>query len=245
MPTRTDDAIVLTRYPFRERDLIVALLTRESGQLRVLARRARGARKVEATALEPLNRVRVTYFERRNAELATLMEATALRTSFALAERPEAWAAGQVVAELALVYVQPGQRQSAAFRLVDACLVALASGSSPLAATHYAELWFLRLSGVFPLVGACAVCEQPLQHTGVWFDLGEGVYLCREHRTTAAHHLSIAALAWVSEALRSPVEEVRTPAPGDAAEWLAAMRRRFTERDLASLRFLQRLLGAG
>jgi DNA repair protein RecO len=242
MPSRSDDAIVLTRYPFRERDLIAVLLTRTSGQLRVLARRARGARRVEATGLEPLNRVRVTYFERPDVELARLVEVDTVRAAFPLAQHPEAWAAGQVIAELALTYVPAGQRQEAQFRLADTCLEALASGLAPLAACHYAELWFLRLGGVFPALDACVVCGKAPTSAGFFYDVVERACECPEHRSPSALRLSGLALQWLGQALRSPVEEVRSAAPADAAEWLATLRRQFTERELLSMRYLKRLL---
>jgi DNA repair protein RecO len=242
MPSRTDDAIVLTRYPFHERDLIAVLLTRASGQVRVLARRARGARKVEATAMEPLNRVRVTYFERHDVEMASVVEVEAVRSAFVLAERPEAWAAGQVIAELALVYVPQGQRQEAAFRLVDSCLEALSSGSPALAPCHYAELWFLRLGGLFPALDACAVCGNGPASGAFFYDVEERLCFCGEHRSASSLRLSPAALQWVSKALRVGVGEIGSAAPADAARWLAAMRRHFVERDLKSWRYLSRLL---
>lgn len=245
MPTHSDDAIVLTRFPFRERDLIAVLLSRGSGQVRVLAHRARGARRVVASTLEPLSRVRLTYYATPNAELARLVESETVRAAYALAERPEAWAAGQVVAELALLYVQPGQRQEAAFRLVDSCLTALAGGAGPLVSLHYAELWFLRLAGMFPSLRACAVCGADSWSSGLFYDLEERACLCPEHRSPGAWRLTAAALHWLDRASRVPLEQIVAPAPVEAAEWLATLRRHFTERELQSMRYLKRLLAEG
>ena len=164
MPSRADEAIVLARYPFRERDLVVTLLTRVGGQVRVLARHVRGARGSRASALEPLATIRVSYFERRGSELATLDEAALVRSAFPLAAAPAAWAAGQVVAELALVFFPPGERLEAPYRLIDRCVGALLAGAPPLAVVAYAELWLMKLSGVLPELDRCGVCgaELPL-----------------------------------------------------------------------------------
>jgi DNA repair protein RecO len=243
MPSRSDDAFVLARYPYRERDLIVTMLAREGGQVRLLARRARGVRSQLAPLLEPLALLRVTYFERRRSELATLDEAVLLRSSFPLAAAPLAWAVGQVVAELAILFCPPGERQEPAFRLVDRCVAALLAGHPPLAVAHYAELWFLRLAGIFPELGVCGRCGAALG-AGTWaYDLAESTFLCSDHPTSRnAVRLSAAAVTWLRDASRSPIEKVLQPAPDNAAGWLAALREAFTGKELMSWRYVRHLI---
>ncbi len=243
MPSRRDEAFVLARYPFRERDLVVVLLTRAAGQVRVLARRARTLRSSQATAVEPLAHVRVSYFERAGSELATLEEAEVVRSGFPLAARPVAWAAGQVVAELALVYCQPGQRAEAAFRLVEHCLSSLLEGHAPEAVAWYAELWFLRLGGVFPELDRCGVCGRDLPAGGRIFDGAERQFACADHRPAGGtSRISPAGVAWLQAASRLPLERVTGPAPADAGRWLVGLRESFTEREIRSWRYLRLLL---
>ncbi len=242
MPTRLDEAFVLARYPFRERDLVVVLLTRRWGQVRVVARRVRTLRSSHATAMEPLALIRVSYFERAGAEMGTLDDAELVRSAFPLAAKPLAWAAAQVVAELALVYCQPGQRAEAAFRLVDRCLSSLLDGHDPEAVAWYAELWFLRLSGVFPELDRCGVCGTELPSGARSFDPAEKRFTCAEHRPARAVRISAAGVRWLERASRHPVEQVSGPAPEDAAGWLVALREGFTEREILSWRYLKLLL---
>jgi DNA repair protein RecO (recombination protein O) len=245
MPARTDDALVLARYPFRERDLVVVLLTRESGQLRAVARRARGAHGQLAGVLEPLARVRVTYFRRAQSDLATLDEASLVRSAFPLAKEPAGWAAAQVLAELATVFCPEGQRAERAFRLLDHAVEALLGGGDPLAAAAYGELWFLRLAGVFPEMGSCGVCGAPLG-AGPWlYDLRESRFVCAPHRPAGTvSRLSAAAVGWLSAASRAALEEVPTDVPEDALGWLQGLRERFTERELRSWAYLRLLLAS-
>lgn len=244
MPARTDEAFVLTRYPYRERDLIVVLLARASGQLRVLARRARGARVPQATALEPLALVRVSYFERAQRELATLDEAVPVRSAFELARDPLAWAAGQVVAELALVFCPPGQRAEPAFRLVDHCVEALLGRRDPLCVAAYAQLWFVKLAGVFPELDTCVACGAALPAGARAYDAGDGGFLCASHaRGRTVERLPATAVEWLRRALRGPVAEVGGPAPPAALGWLVALQQRFTEREIVSWRYLLKLTG--
>jgi DNA repair protein RecO (recombination protein O) len=241
VPSRTDEAIVLARTPYRERDLVVTLLTRQGGQVRVLARHARGARTSRAAALEPLATVRVSYFERRSSELATLDEATLVRSAFPLAAAPAAWAAGQVVAELALVFFPPAERLEAPYRLIERCVVALLGGAPPLAVVAYAELWLLKLSGVLPELNRCGVCGAELPAGRREFDVAEGVLACADHRPRGAvERLSGEGAAWLAAALRCPVEQVGAP-PADAASWLVGLVQRFTGREIVSWRYLKKV----
>ncbi|MFI5166289.1 MAG: DNA repair protein RecO [Thermoanaerobaculales bacterium] len=244
MPSRSDEAIVLARYPFRERDFIVALLTRESGQVRVVARRVRSARAAGASATEPLAKVRASYFERAGRELATLDEAEVIRSAFSLAAVPLAWAAGQVVAELALVYCPAGQRNEATFRLVDLCILRLIAGHDPVAVVHYAELWFLRLSGVFPELDRCGVCGAALPPGARTYDPSERGFVCAEHRPRGpAVRIDAAGVAWLSDASRESLDLVAAPPPDDVAGWLAGLREHFTDRRLQSWKYFRHLLG--
>jgi len=243
MPSRRDEGIVLARYPFRERDLVVVLLTRASGQIRVVARRARTPRSSWVSATEALAHVRLSYFERAGSELATLDEARLIRSAFALASDPPAWAAGQVVAELALLYCPPGQRVEPSFRLVDRCVDCLLGGHDPASVAWYAELWFLRLAGVFPELDRCGVCGAELPAGQRTFDPSEKRFVCTEHRPARASvRLSAGGVRWLQAASRLPLEKVGGPAPEDVGRWLIALREGFTEREVLSWRYLRHLL---
>ena len=246
MPARADEAFVLTRHAYRERDLVVVLLTRASGIVRVLARRARGIRAPLAAALEPLSLVRVSYFEKPTRELGNLDEAAAVRTAYPLASSPAGWAAGQVVAELALTFCQPGQRAEAAFRLVDHCVERLLAGGDPLTVAHYAELWFVKLGGVFPELDRCGVCGDELPPGGRSFDPSDGTFTCAAHRPARGSlRIGDAGVEWLRSAIKLPLERVTTAPPVDAATFLQSVRRRFTERDLLSWRYLTQVTRSG
>lgn len=245
MTSRRDEAIVLARVPLRERDLLVVLLTRLEGVQRAVARRARGARGRASAVLEPLNRCRVSFFRRAGAELASLDEAVLIRSSFSLARRPPAWAAGQVVAELATLFCPEGQRSEASFRLIDHCLEYLLGAGDPRIAVGYAELWFLRLGGVLPDLGRCGECGRPLG-AGPWgWDAGAGHLFCSDHPALRSPALLPAsAAAWVAQASRTGVAQVSSPPPPAASAWLRTLREAFTERSLRSWGFFEQTLAA-
>lgn len=242
MARRRDEGFVLARFPYRERDVVVAVLSRESGVVRLMARRARGVRSALGSALESLAYVNLTYFERARSELATLDEVVLKRSSFPLARDPTAWAAAQVLVELALEFCPPGQRAEALFRLFDRCLQALLDGRAPQLVVDYASLWFLRLTGILPELDRCGACGTVLPAGERLFDEGGETFVCRDHLTVRGRFaLSAAAHGWLSAALREPVERIENGAPGDARAWLERLRLNFTDRELKSLRVLQRL----
>jgi DNA repair protein RecO len=236
MPRRRDEGVLLVRYPFRERDLIVAALTRSSGLLRLLVRRARGPRSPWAGKLEPLALVRMTYFERPRSELATLDEVAMVRSAFALAQRPAAWAAGQVLSELALVFCPAGQRAEASFRLVDRCILALLEGHDPQIVVDYACVWTVRLAGVLPELDRCGVCGGSLGAGEAFYDARAQTFLCPTHAQGGNWPvLSAGARRWLERVLSTPVERVEEPAPADARAWVRQARLAFAERELVTL----------
>ena len=244
MGSRSDEAIVLARYPFRERDLIVTLLTRRGGQVRALARHVRGARTSRAAALEPLALIRVSYFERPHSELATLDESTIVRSAFELASSPAAWAVGQVIAELALAFCPPGERAEEPFRLVDRCVTGLLAGVAPLAVVSYAELWFLKLGGVLPELDRCGICGETLASGPRTYDPVERSFVCDRHpRTGAFERIDAEGESWLRAALRSALESMAAPA-ADVASWLIGLIQHFAGKEIVSWRYLRHLSGS-
>jgi len=82
MPTRVSESFILRTYPFREADLIVSFFTREQGKLRGVARRARKPKSPFGAGLERLSHVRMAYFLRENAELASLSSCETMESGF-------------------------------------------------------------------------------------------------------------------------------------------------------------------
>src|SRR5262252_4960987 len=84
MPARIAESLVLRTYPFREADLIVSFFTRDAGKLRGVARRARRPKSPFGSGLERLSHVRMAYFQRENAELASLNSCELIESQFDL-----------------------------------------------------------------------------------------------------------------------------------------------------------------
>jgi DNA repair protein RecO len=145
-----DDALVLDHHPFRDRHLILAVLTHRYGVHRGVLRRARGGKAPPAAAAQILSRVQVSLYQRPFAELANFRHLDLVTSSYPLSSDLERSAAGAVVAELLLTFSPPAEPAERSFRLGVAALESLLAGAEPALIVSYTEFWVLALGGVFP-----------------------------------------------------------------------------------------------
>jgi DNA repair protein RecO len=235
VPLVVEEAIVLARYPFKERSAVVALLTRGRGAVRAVARRAQGR---GGGALEPLSQVTVTLFTSPRRELATVDEVAVRRSFLELAQRPLAWAAALVSAELALELCPPGTVQEGFYRLLEKMPVWLEGGVDPGQAVLYGQLWAAKLAGVLPDPTTCAACGLALRG-GAAYVAGSG-FCCPEHGG-AGVVLGPATVAFVHQALRNPLDRVAATPGEELSRVLEALFRQFLEKELRSLQVFRAL----
>lgn len=205
-----DEALVLDHHPFRDRHLILAVLTRRSGTQRGVLRNARGGKAPAAAAAQILSLVQVSLYQRPHADLATFRHLDLLRSSYPLAADLRRSAASAVVAELLLTYCPPAEPEERFFRLGAAALEGLLSNADPDLVVAYTEFWVLALGGVLPAPDEIA---SALPQTGIDF-LG----VCRN----------------------TPIGDIPGPAPARVAGWLDRRVRDEAERPLRALDFFRR-----
>jgi DNA repair protein RecO (recombination protein O) len=150
MATTDDDALVLDHHPFKDRHLIVSLLTATHGVIRGVLRSARGGKSPLAGSVQVLSKVRLSFFRKPHAELATINRVDLLTSSFPLTVDIGRSAAAAVVAELLAAFCPPDEPAPRRFRLGAAALEALLAGADPDLVVAYVEFWVLRLSGLMP-----------------------------------------------------------------------------------------------
>lgn len=234
-------AFVLKVDPLSEKDLVVALLTRDHGVVRAAVKGARG-RSRRGAALQTLNEVAATYFRREGADLARLDAADVLRTSFELAARPDAAMLLPYLAESALTFVPESEPGTEVYRLVRHVLDALLAGVDPALSARYFEVWLLRLAGVLPEEEVCAGCGEALGPGEARLD-AESPGIC--HAACAARPGLVVgeeARRFLRSVRRSPLPAL-SPLP--SREALATVervareaRRRFLGHELKSYRLL-------
>ncbi len=152
MAARVSESIVLRTYPLREADLIVSFLTRDSGKLRGVARRARKPGSSFGSGLERLSHVRLFYFASENLELAAVDSCELIGSRFGLASEYELTVALDYLAEVSEHILPLHEPNEKFFRLLLAVtgylLDAGLAGLRP--AVNYFTLWSVRLAGILP-----------------------------------------------------------------------------------------------
>lgn len=150
MPTRVSESFVLRSYPFREGDLIVSFLTRDHGKLRGVARRAKRPKSPFGAGLERLSHVRMAYFLRENAELASLTSCELIESGFGVQAGYDCSLALDYITEVSEHLLPPQEPNEKFFRLIIAMLDHLRAGGEVWRTVDYFTLWAVRLSGVLP-----------------------------------------------------------------------------------------------
>jgi DNA repair protein RecO (recombination protein O) len=150
MPAGVSETFVLRTYPFREADLIVSFFTRDLGKLRGVARRARRPKSPFGSGLERLSHVRMAYFQRENAELASLTGCELIESQFGMQADYARGVALDYFAEVTEQLLPPHEPNEKFFRLLVAVLAYARTGQEIWPAIAYFSLWAVRLAGILP-----------------------------------------------------------------------------------------------
>lgn len=155
----TTDAIVLRSYNLAESDRIVVFLTRKAGLVRGVAKGARRMKSRFGAALEPFTLIRLAFHERENRDLVSISTTEILKSNFALNAKPEVAEVLAYMGELISEFAPPHEADERLFRMLNACINALASTpGAERQVTRYFEIWLLRLAGLFPDLRSCSGC---------------------------------------------------------------------------------------
>ncbi len=156
MPARVSESFVLRTYPFREADLVVSFFTRDLGKLRGIARRARRPKSAFGSGLERLSQVRMAYFQKENAELASLSGCELIESQFALQSDYASSMALDYFTEVTEQLLPPHEPNERYYRLLAAALAYLRGATDADRSTRmwtavtYVSIWAVRLAGVWP-----------------------------------------------------------------------------------------------
>jgi len=150
MPVIDDEALVLDHHPYRDRHLIVSVLTANHGLVRGVLRSARAGKAPTAGSVQVLSRVRLSTFRKPQAELATFQRVELLTSSFPLASDLRRSAAAAVVAELLISFCPLDEPAPRRYRLGVTALDSLLAGADTDRVVAYAQFWVLQLGGLMP-----------------------------------------------------------------------------------------------
>ena len=242
MERREEHAIVLESRVSGETGKLVFLLTEQGQLLQAFAPGAGGSRRRFGGALEAGARVLARWSVPREGGGARLEEAV-LEQAPPVPDPLERLYATAHLVDLARAFARQGFEEPRLYRLFAGCLEALGRVDTVDPLLRYAELWTLRLAGLWPDLGRCAVCGRSLEGRTRWVAPDVGA-VCAEHRTPASQRLDGRAADWIARARRTPPAEVPAPEPATGRllrEVLARWSVDFTDRPLGSLEALERL----
>ena len=152
------EAIVLHTVPARERDKLVVFLTPEHGKVKGFAYGARGIRSRFGASLEPLAKVRIGYAAREADEAVRIESVELIRSLFPAQQHLASSVAATYIAELVDTFAPADDPAELIYRLLDKTTEALLEGAPPNPVVAYAEVWMLRLAGIFPSTKTCIEC---------------------------------------------------------------------------------------
>jgi DNA repair protein RecO (recombination protein O) len=252
MALTTAEAILLDVRDLGERDRLATFLTRERGKLAGAARGARTKHSRFAGLLQPLAKVRMTWFEKEGRELVRIGDVELVRPAAKLQEDLEGNLLSSYLADHVLSFTQENEPGDLPYRLLDSVLEALLAGVDRDLAARYFEAWVLRLAGVYPAPWECPLCGRPLEGGAVVPDGAEGLvcYDCAGQEPAAVRGTAVGpgGLELLRRIGRESLKQVaRDPPPPVVLREVETLntrvRRDFLQGELKSYRVLKQTLG--
>ncbi len=251
MQLHSAEALLLDVTDLHDRDRVVTFLTREQGKVRGVARGARRKYSRFAGQLQPLAKVKMTWFEKEGRDLVRISGAEVMGLPTRLQADLEGILLGSYLAEHLLELAQENEPSELYFRLLDSTLAALTAGADRDLAARYFEVWMLHLAGVFPVPRECPLCGRPYGAAGAVVPAsGEGL-ICADcgDGAGAAGGLTVdaAVLATLGRFARQGLAELGGEPPPPVVlrrleELTGRVRRAFLQRELRSYGVMRRTL---
>ncbi len=177
-----DRALVLKRHPYSESSLVVSVLTRRAGLVRLLARGAFRPRSRYYAVLDYFDELELEWAPPKSGELGTLKGGDVLRRRRGITRDLASYRSANSALELTALGCRPGHPETRLFDLLSASLDRLDAAETPGATLARFELDFLRVHGLTPALERCAACGEDAPGSGepprVGFSAGAGGRLC-------------------------------------------------------------------
>lgn len=157
-----DRAVVLRTYEYGETSLVVSVLTRELGKVRLLAKGANRARSPFAGALRTGSIGEIIFYYKQDRGLQTLKEIESRNVFENYVEDLEKlciFQAGLEVVDRSVIEREADER---IFDLLEGFIEALPRAGDPWAVLFTLYVRLLNISGVYPSTAECAACGKEL-----------------------------------------------------------------------------------
>lgn len=182
MPTFRDQAVVLRNYSIGEADRIVVLLTREHGQIRLIAKGIRKTSSRFGARLDPLNHVDIQW-HKGAPELGYVNQVETAAAFGPVAAMDYAkWTVGQAMVETAEKLTAADSATQQFLLLLSGLRALVENEHDPGLVCDAYLLRSMAYAGWGASFDNCARCDEPGPHR--WFSISSGGALCAEHKTS-------------------------------------------------------------
>lgn len=244
MKIERTEAIILHTVPARERDKMVVFLTPDHGKRKGWAYGARAIRSRFGAALEPLAKVRIGYSERESEEVVRIESVDLVRSLFPAQQNLVTSVSATYIAEMVDTFAPANDPAELIYRLLDRTTEALLDGAPPLAVIAYAEIWTLRVAGIFPSWRSCGECGGPTERP-LRFDARLEGFVCASCATREAFVVSNDVAAALDALAKLPAADFSAPTDVlmEIRSLAGTVRRNFLGYELKSFEVLASVIG--
>jgi DNA repair protein RecO (recombination protein O) len=177
---KQSQAIVLKHFPWENSDKVVTFFTRDFGKMQGIAKGAQRPKSKFAGAFEAGNFIEMVFFEKENREWVIIDSADLLKSYTLRLKEYDQYLGLGLVMEVLVETLPFHEKQEALFRLVLMVLNEIQTIERLRLACLYFEVWYLKLSGLFPGSRRCNSCSRSLlEFENISFDRNIPGFFCQ------------------------------------------------------------------
>jgi DNA repair protein RecO (recombination protein O) len=248
MPSKAVEAIILQVKPFGEADLIIDFFSSEWGRLRGIAKGARKSKKRFVHCLEPLNWVRLTFFEKQNDSLVRIDQGDLIHPFPGIRKDYKKWGQAAYFCEMVKELFAVGDINLSVFELIRESLHVLEQGKGDQEVFGIFQIRLLKLAGYALYLTSCLGCGKNVEAINApFFSLSRGGIYCPSCvRGEGGLRLSSGAVQCLRQAMNMALPQVfRIRFTRDMGEEIEHLLQSFSCRimgkELGSARYLKQI----
>jgi DNA repair protein RecO (recombination protein O) len=203
---KKSQAIVLKHFPWENSDKVVTFFTRDFGKMQGIAKGAQRAKSKFSGAFEAGNLIEIVFFEKENRDWVTIDSADLIKSYALRLKEYDQFLGLGLVMEVLVETLPFHEKHEALFRLVLMVLNEIQTLDRLRLACLYFEVWYLKLSGLFPGSRRCSNCSRSiLKLENISFDQNIPGFFCQECWNSRHVRISHEAFECLRQIIENPL----------------------------------------